>query len=79
MLTKEISIELNAQVNLIIEKNEVYLEHFDFLLVIFYNQLKKEFEKFKKKPEFKDLKEFFNFNCETQNALITVGLINRDQ
>lgn len=70
-------IDLNEQVSLVLNKSEVYLEHFDVVLVSCYNYLLSPYEKFKLTKEFEHLVKNFQANCNIQDALINVGLIVR--
>lgn len=79
MMLKESSKESETkdQVKLVLERNEVFLEHFDFILVECYNCLKKEFYKYKHTEDFEELVKDFEINSTVQDAMFNVGLLNR--
>eukprot|EP00340_Litonotus_pictus_P003685 CAMPEP_0170516588 /NCGR_PEP_ID=MMETSP0209-20121228/2766_1 /TAXON_ID=665100 ORGANISM="Litonotus pictus, Strain P1" /NCGR_SAMPLE_ID=MMETSP0209 /ASSEMBLY_ACC=CAM_ASM_000301 /LENGTH=168 /DNA_ID=CAMNT_0010801527 /DNA_START=820 /DNA_END=1326 /DNA_ORIENTATION=+ len=69
--------ELKDQIDTAMNKNEVYLEHFDFVMVECYQCLIKHFHRFKHSKTYEDLVLKFYINNCVQDSLINVGLIDR--
>lgn len=75
--SNEVLNELNDTVVRILQNGEVYLESFDCILIVCYNILKKEFEKFKKTKKFHTMRKRFERSSLIKDILINVGLINK--
>lgn len=75
--SNEVLNELNDTVVRILQNGEVYLESFDCILIVCYNILKIEFEKFKKTKKFHTMRKRFERSSLIKDILINVGLINK--
>lgn len=82
--SKELQSLVNAETidslmnqSLLMEKNEIYLEQYDSVVISCFNYLQQHFEIFQKSMDYEKLYNEIFIRTSIHDALITVGLINK--